>query len=100
MLLSLINHFLQAAYTRLIYSTVENPPASCRRDVPGEVTYTVFGWSGELEHIGYLMPMTFLNLAALGIILTAIIISKPGILDLTDPTHPLHMMQTVTMTEN
>lgn len=86
----------QAAYVRLIYSTVDDPPASCLRNVPGEVSYTVFGWHATLEQVGFLIPMTFLILAALGIILAAMIMSKADILDLADPTHPLRMMQTAT----
>ena len=47
----------------------------------------------KFSQLGFLMPMTFLILVAIGIVLAAMVISKPGKVDLVDPTHPLTMMQ-------
>lgn len=66
----------QAAYIRLIYSTVEDIPPSCVRTVEGNATFQVVGWSAEIEHIGFLMPMTLINLFSLIIIVTVLVMSK------------------------
>jgi len=58
----------EVTYIRLIYSTVQDRPASCSRAVNGTVSYEVIGWSGVVEEIGLLMPMTIFLLAGLIII--------------------------------
>ena len=44
-------------------------PDSCRRAVEGSVTYQVIGWYTASGHLGYLAPMTLINLASLFIII-------------------------------
>ncbi|KAF8812665.1 hypothetical protein BYT27DRAFT_7159083 [Phlegmacium glaucopus] len=65
-----------ATYTRLLYS-VGAPPA-CNREVTGNITYTVFGWSTESEHIGLIMPLTIVNFTSLVIMILAIIRTTYG----------------------
>jgi hypothetical protein len=57
----------------MIYSRINNPapPPSCNRIVNGIVTYEVVGWSVELKHIGFLLPMTIIILIALTLIIIA-----------------------------
>ena len=66
----------QTTYIRLIYSTVVNPPASCVRNLSGLLSYQVRGWFVEPENIGFLVPMTIVNLAALIVLLIAILNGK------------------------
>lgn len=75
----------QTTYIRLIYSTVESPPASCIRTVEGNATYQVLGWSADIEQIGFLMPITLINLFSLAIIIAVLITSKGRARDF-DPT--------------
>ncbi|KDR68394.1 hypothetical protein GALMADRAFT_231359 [Galerina marginata CBS 339.88] len=77
----------EATYTRLLYSTIADRPSSCDRTVNGSVTYSLLGWSGEPEHIGFLMPMTIVNLAALLLILLVIYQASQGSIE-DDPTDP------------
>jgi hypothetical protein len=69
---------LQTTYTRLIYSTVLNPPDSCVREVTGTVNYMVMGWSVNYESIGFLIPMTLVILSALIVLIMAMINAKSG----------------------
>jgi len=61
----------EATYTRLLYTTFTPPPKSCNRDVTGNVTYTVTGWSVNHRNIYFLLPMTFINLATLILVIIA-----------------------------
>ena len=53
----------------------------------GSTSYSLIGWSVEPEHVGFLLPMTIINLISLVLFLTTIHISKPGEteVDRTDP---------------
>ncbi len=42
---------------------------------PGDETYQVVGWFGELAHIGFLMPMTLINLSSLAIIVAVLLMA-------------------------
>lgn len=66
----------QTTYIRLIYATVPDPPASCNRAVTGSVNYEVFGWFVTKDNIGYLIPLTVVNLAAFFALLLALIFAK------------------------
>ena len=59
----------QATYLQLIYSTVPNPPSSCTRTVIRSLSYEVRGWFVTGANIGFLFPMTIINLAALAVVL-------------------------------
>ncbi|KDR68987.1 hypothetical protein GALMADRAFT_48934, partial [Galerina marginata CBS 339.88] len=74
-------------YTRLLYSTFTGRPSSCTREVNGSVTYTVLGWTAGPEHIGFLMPMTVINLATFVVFVIAMARRKKGryIYDPVDP---------------
>ncbi|KDR76157.1 hypothetical protein GALMADRAFT_225838 [Galerina marginata CBS 339.88] len=76
----------EVAYTRLLY-TVNNPPASCNAAVKGWVTYTALGWTVDFAFIGYLLPMTLINLTSLILLLVAMFKSKKGRWQI-DPTDP------------
>ncbi|TFK18371.1 hypothetical protein FA15DRAFT_627956, partial [Coprinopsis marcescibilis] len=84
------------AYSRLLYSTEEDKPETCLREVTGEVSYKIVGWFAELSHIGFLMPMTLLNLTTVILILLAIVTTKenvPSQLNPADPRILLHADQ-------
>ena len=78
---------------RFLYSTApannfsSPPPASCIRTVKGTLSAEVIGWVAKPVHIGFLMPMTILNLASLIMMLISIGWAKRGCheFDLTDP---------------
>ncbi len=75
----------QATYIRLIYSTLDNPPTSCIRAVEGTATYQVIGWSSKIIHIGFLMPMTLINLSSLIVIIIVLVVAR-GKAHSFDPT--------------
>ena len=79
----------QVTYLRFLYSKVANPrpPPSCMRTVNGKLSAQVTGWVAKPVHIGFLMPMTILNLASLIVVLVSIAKAKRGYhgFDLTDP---------------
>jgi hypothetical protein len=64
------------SYSRLIYSTFPNPPASCLRTVSGSVNYEDLGWFVQLIDIAYMIPVTLANGAALYVILRAMQFAK------------------------
>jgi hypothetical protein len=68
----------QATYLRLIYSTFPDRPQSCNRTVTGSVSYIVLGWFATADNIGYLMPMTLVNLASLCVLIRAMYHAKGG----------------------
>jgi hypothetical protein len=84
---------LQLTYIRYLYSTTSAndfwlpPPESCNRTVNGTLSAEVTGWVAKPVHIGFLMPMTIINLASLIIVLISIARAKKGCheFDLTDP---------------
>ena len=89
---------LQTTYARLLYSTVLNPPDSCVRPVTGTVNYMAMGWSVNYESVGFLIPMTIVNLASLAVLIVAMRVSaksggstfnplKPGALLLLTTVH-------------
>ena len=55
--------------------------------VEGGTKYTVLGWSVDFGSIGYLMPMTIINLASLILLLVAMFRRKKGSFKY-DPTNP------------
>ena len=65
-------------YYRLIYSTIPNPPSSCIRNVTGQLRYEVYGWFMTNANIGFLIPITIINLGALVALYRAMIIAKDG----------------------
>jgi len=83
----------QLTYIRFLYSTAltnafeSPPPASCIRTVNGTLSAGVMGWVAKPVHIGFLMPMTILNLASLIIMSISMARAKRGCheIDLTDP---------------
>ncbi|TFK25159.1 hypothetical protein FA15DRAFT_374089 [Coprinopsis marcescibilis] len=86
----------QAAYSRLLYSTVEGPPQACMRQVDGEVIYTIFGWWADSNHIGYLMPLTILNIATAVLILVSFKKTRPTSmfpLDIVDLTSQIYFLE-------
>jgi hypothetical protein len=83
----------QLTYIRYLYSMTpadifhSPPPASCNRTVTGVFSAEVMGWVAMPVHIGFLMPMTILNLASLIIVLIYMARAKRGRheFDITDP---------------
>ena len=80
----------QLTYIRYVYSvdTYDSPPpASCNRTVNGTLSAEVTGWVAKPVHIGFLMPMTILNLTSLIIVLISMAREKRchHEFDLTDP---------------
>ena len=67
---------MQTTYIRLIYATVPGPPPSCSRAVTGSVNYEILGWFVTKDNIGYLIPLTVINLAAFVALLLAVIFAK------------------------
>ena len=55
--------------------------------VEGLTHYTVLGWWVDFASIGYLMPMTIINLASLILLLVAMFRRKKGSFK-DDPTNP------------
>ena len=55
--------------------------------VEGSTTYAVLGWWVDFASIGYLMPMTIINLASLILLLVAMFRRKKGSFK-DDPTDP------------
>ena len=74
---------------KFLYSTITDtpPPASCNRTVDGMLSAEVTGWVAKPVHIGFLMPMTILNLASLIMFLISIARAKRGRYEF-DPTDP------------
>jgi len=82
----------QLTHVRYLISTAEYrfyspPPASCNRKVTGVLSAEVMGWVGKPVHIGFLMPMTIINLASFIIGLISMARAKRSCheFDLTDP---------------
>ena len=77
----------QLTYMRFLYSIMVDPSASsCLRTVNGTFSAEVTGWVAKPVHIGFLMPMTILNLASLIIVLISIARAKRSYE--FDPTNP------------
>ena len=88
--LSSLMAILQSTYQRYFFSMIVAdmpPPSSCFRAVTGMLSAEVTGWVAKPVHIGFLMPMTILNLASLIILSMRIARAKRGCheFDLTDP---------------
>jgi len=81
----------EATYIRLLYSSVPNPPKTCNRNVSGSITYQVIGWFAKASHIGFLMPMTLVNLTSL-IILLRIMFKEKRSRYALDPTDPIVLL--------
>ena len=62
----------------MLYSTSTDWPPSCNRLVTGHSYYTVLGWWVDLGNVGYLLPMTIINLASLILLLVAMFRRKKG----------------------
>jgi hypothetical protein len=83
----------QFTYLRLSYSTGSvdigfgPAPAACNHTVNGTWSAEVTGWVAKPVHIGFLMPMTILNLASLIIVLISKARAKRDC-DEFDPTDP------------
>jgi len=76
----------QITYMKFLYSTMVDPPASCFRTVNGTFSAEVTGWVAKPVHIGFLVPMTILNLASLIVVLISIARAKRSYK--FDPTNP------------
>ena len=76
----------QVTYMKFLYSTMVDPPASCLRTMNGIFSAEVIGWVAKPVHIGFLVPMTILNLASLIIVLISIARAKRSYG--FDPTNP------------
>jgi len=68
-------------------------PASCNRVVSGSLSYEVLGWSAVLEEVGFLMPMTFLNIFALVCVIMAMAMAR-GDADEYDPANIRYLIAT------
>jgi len=68
----------QTTYIRLIYSAITTPPPSCVRNLTGLLSYQVRGWFMEADNIGFLVPMTIVNLASFVLLLVAVFNAKRG----------------------
>jgi uncharacterized membrane protein len=55
--------------------------------VEGWTIYTALGWQVTFQNIGYLLPMTIINLASLILLLVAMFRTKKGSFK-DDPTDP------------
>ena len=67
----------QVTYVKFLYSTmVDAAPASCLRTLNGTFSAEVTGWVAKPVHIGFLLPMTILNLASLIVVLISIARAK------------------------
>lgn len=79
--------FSQTSYMRWLYSAGGSGlPPSCIRAVNGSVNYQVLGWFVTRANIGFLIPMTLINGAALIVILQAVILARSnGYLDPLQP---------------
>jgi len=75
----------QTTYLRVIYSTVSNRPTSCTREVTGVASLRVLGWYVTTSNIGFLIPLTLINLAALTALLLALAFAEGVHLH---PRHP------------
>ena len=66
-------------YFRLSYS-VSDPfaPDSCFNRVTGQLRYEVYGWLMTNANIGFLIPITIINLGALVALYRAMNIAKDG----------------------
>ena len=63
----------QVTYMRFLYLAMVDPaPESCLRTVNGTFSAEVTGWVAKPVHIGFLLPMTILNLASLIVVLISI----------------------------
>ena len=71
----------------MLYSTITDRPLSCDRMVEGWAEYTLLGWWATPRNIGYLLPMTIINLASLILLLVAMFRRKRGSFK-DDPTDP------------
>ena len=71
----------------MLYSTITDRPTSCERKVKGWTDYWVLGWWTDLGNVGYLLPMTIINLASLILLLVAMFRRKRGSFK-DDPTDP------------
>ena len=70
----------------MLYSTFTDRPP-CDRMVEGRTKYWVLGWSVNLGNVGYLLPMTIINLASFILLVVAMFRRKKGSFK-DDPTHP------------
>ena len=52
---------------------MDKAPPSCVRQVNGSISYQVVGWIANKDHIGFLMPVTIVNLASLVLMICAIL---------------------------
>ena len=74
----------QLTYIQFLYSTASAsnfslpPTASCNRTATGVLSAEVTGWVANPVHIGFLMPMTTLNLISLTIVLISMARVKRG----------------------
>ena len=81
--------FLRFLYSRSSIGTFgwKPAPAACNHTVNGTLSAEVTGWVAKPVHIGFLMPMTILNLASLIIVLISIARAKRDCYEF-DPTDP------------
>ncbi|EDR05198.1 uncharacterized protein LACBIDRAFT_303636 [Laccaria bicolor S238N-H82] len=77
----------EMSYYRMIYSTVSDIPPFCLRQVTGQLRYEVYSWFMTKANIGFLIPITIINLGALVALYQAMIIAKDGGY-MYHPSHP------------
>jgi len=75
----------QTTYIRLIYSSLTDRPSSCIRTVTGTANYEVLGWFVTSANVGFLIPLTIINGAALIALILALTFAK-----VVGYLHPLH----------
>src|SRR5579859_6673824 len=63
-------------YIRLLFSSFISdkpaPPQPCMRFVNGTADYQLFGWFVTKRNVGYLIPITIINLTSLALFITAL----------------------------
>ncbi|KIJ97281.1 hypothetical protein K443DRAFT_632242 [Laccaria amethystina LaAM-08-1] len=82
----------EVTYFRLSYIAHNPaPPPSCRNTVTGQLRYEVYGWLMTNANIGFLIPITIINLGALFALYQAMTIAKDGGY-VFHPSHPRPVM--------
>jgi len=84
----------EVAYSRLLYSTISDRPPSCSRDVNGTLDYMWMGLLVDVHHVGFLMPVTLINLVSLILILVAMFQAKKGSYKFDITSHEVLAMAT------
>jgi hypothetical protein len=76
----------QTTYVRLIFSSnLPDAPSTCVRTVTGDVSYQLLGWYVTSANIGFLIPLTLINGAALVALCLAMNFARGGYLRPSQP---------------